>query len=40
MTKEFYESPLVEVTKMETGESILQASGLTGQDYNPVDWKW
>lgn len=40
MKKEFYESPLAEVMKMETGESILQESGLNGQDYNPIDWKW
>lgn len=40
MTKEFYESPQVEVAKMETGEAILEGSGLTGQDYNPINWTW
>ena len=39
MKKDFYESPLIEVQKMQTYDCILQTSdGL--QDYNPIDFNW
>lgn len=40
MTKQFYESPVMEELKMQVANCILEGSLVDSEDYNPVDWTW
>lgn len=40
MSKQNYESPVVELTEMVTESTVLQASGSGLQDYSETPWTW